>query len=122
MIHPREYALLEEVLQLSAQELAKHGGGILMAVRLQVGAAALILPDQLLSCWKTLVEGTEFRHVRLKLEPVPLILCCPLCRTKYQPPENDWTCPGCHSDRTEISGGNQVVVKEINVLSGYGLA
>jgi hydrogenase nickel incorporation protein HypA/HybF len=122
MIHPREFALLQEVLQLSAQELANHDGGLLMAVRLQVGAAALILPDQLLSCWKTLVEGTEFSHVRLELEHVPLTLRCLLCRMKFQPPEDDWSCPGCHSARTEISGGNQVVVKEINVLYGYGLA
>jgi hydrogenase nickel incorporation protein HypA/HybF len=122
MIHPREFALLQEVLQLSAQELAHHVGGLLMAVRLQVGAAALILPDQLLSCWKTLVAGTEFSHVRLELGKVPLTLRCLLCRKKFQPPENDWSCPGCHSDRTEISGGNQVVVKEINILSGYGLA
>lgn len=93
-----------------------------MAVRLQVGAAALVLPDQLLSCWKTLVEGTEFSHVRLELEKVPLTLRCLLCRKKFQPPENDWSCPGCHSARTEISGGNQVVVKEINVLYGFGLA
>jgi hydrogenase nickel incorporation protein HypA/HybF len=119
MIHPREFALLQEVLQLSAQELAHHDGAILMAVHLQVGAAALILPEQLLSCWKTLVAGTEFSHVRLELEHVPLTLRCLLCRKKFQPPENDWSCPGCNSARTEISGGDQVVVKEIQVLDGY---
>jgi hydrogenase nickel insertion protein HypA len=122
MIHPREFAIVQEVLQISTQELAKHNGDILVAVRLQVGAAALILPDQLLSCWKTLVEGTEFSHVRLELESVALTLRCLLCQKDFQPYDNDWSCLWCGSARTEITAGKQVKIKEINVVSGSGVA
>ena len=100
------------------EEIAKENNITKVAsVTLEFGEVSGIVPEYLSDCWnwfakKTpLIEGAE-----LKSEIIPAITWCDDCKTTYPTVKYGKQCPNCGSGKTWLQQGNEMNIKEIEVM------
>ena len=100
------------------EEIAKENNITKAAsVTLEFGEVSGIVPEYLSDCWNwfakqtPLIEGAE-----LKSEIIPAITWCDDCKTTYPTVKYGKQCPNCGSGKTWLQQGNEMNVKEIEVM------
>ena len=87
------------------------------SVTLQIGEVSAVIPYYLTDCWewarkkRPLLEECE-----MKVEVIPGISYCEDCDSDYPTVEYGKTCPHCGSGSTYLKTGNEINIKEIEVL------
>lgn len=93
-----EMAIAQSLLELAEREAAAKGCGRLLAVRVEIGVLAGIMPEALSFCVEALVKGSAHEGMRLELVRTPFRLRCPLCGNIREGEESDALgepCPQC---------------------------
>ena len=86
-------------------------------VTLEFGEVSGIVPEYLIDCWnwyakKTpLIEGSELRCLT-----IPAVTWCNNCKKIYPTFKHGKTCPYCGSGETGLKQGNEMNIKEIEVI------
>lgn len=86
-------------------------------VTLQLGEVSGVIPSYLQDAWtwacrrEPLMDGCE-----LVVEELPAVTLCEDCGAEYGTVAHGRTCPVCGSERTYLLRGNEVTIKEIEVV------
>ena len=89
----------------------------IQSVTIEIGEVSAVIPHYLTDCWewaikkKPLLAGCE-----MKVEILPAVTWCDDCAQEYKTVQHGRTCPFCGSERTWLLKGNELNIKEIEVI------
>ncbi|MBC7356080.1 MAG: hydrogenase maturation nickel metallochaperone HypA [Desulfomicrobiaceae bacterium] len=96
-----ELSLVEGILAIVREEMAKHGLTRLVRVRVKHGELSAVVPEALETAFEVLTVGTDLAGACLETEMVPLRVHCRQCGEEFSPPEEErflMPCPACGTE------------------------
>ena len=87
------------------------------SVTLEIGEVSTAVPELVEDCWNYAVKKeTVLKDAKLKIEVLPAVTYCEDCKQEYPTVQYGKTCPHCGSPNTFLLKGNEVNIKEMEVL------
>jgi len=104
-----ELSIVQSLLALIEDEMAKHGKEKLVTVKVRHGRLASVVPEAMDMGFTVLTEGTRLEGAALVMEETPVVLRCRACSREFTPenPSSAFApCPGCGEElgHTVLSG------------------
>jgi hydrogenase nickel incorporation protein HypA/HybF len=110
-----ELGIAQNILQIVQQSIPEASGSGVRSIRIRVGQLSGVVPDSLDFCFSAIINDTEMKHAKLKIEQVPLTFECKNCRQQFQVSEMEFICPACKSSNLELITGRELEVVEIEL-------
>jgi hydrogenase nickel incorporation protein HypA/HybF len=103
----------------SVEQVAKENNLTDVAsVTMEIGEVSTVIPDYLKDCWKWAIKKSDLlSKADLIMETIPAVTFCEGCEKTYETVEYGKICPHCGSERTYLLRGNEINIKEIEVVS-----
>jgi hydrogenase nickel incorporation protein HypA/HybF len=111
-----ELALCESVVQIVEDQARASRFTRVLSVRLEVGALACVEPDAMRFNFEVVSRGTVAEGARLDILSVPAQAWCPTCERRVEVSQLFAPCPVCDSDIWAATGGDELRVKELEVI------
>jgi hydrogenase nickel incorporation protein HypA/HybF len=108
-----EMSIVESMLGIIKDEMARHQVSRLMAVHLVVGELTAVVPEALTFCFELYIKETPLQGARLEIEPQPLSGRCKKCKEEFRIEEMNFRCPQCQNPDVEILTGRELYIKDI---------
>ncbi len=110
-----EMSLCEGVLQVLQTESARKGFSKVKAVWLEIGELASVEPDAMLFSFDVVTRNTLADSARLNIIHVPGSAWCMQCSKTINVKQRFDECPDCGSYQLQITGGEEMRIKELEV-------
>jgi hydrogenase nickel incorporation protein HypA/HybF len=110
-----EMALTESLVDLIEDEGRKQGFKHVRMVRLEIGALGSIDPDAIRFCFDIVTQGAITEGARLEIMSVPGDGWCFDCAKQVAMFERFGPCPECGGRHVQVTGGDDMRVKELEV-------
>ncbi len=110
-----EMSLVEGVLQLIEEAASKDSFTKVTAVWLEIGQLSAVEPNAMAFCFDAVMRGTVAEGARLEIISVPGQALCKACGAIVALVELVGTCPQCGGVDLQITAGNRMRVKELEV-------
>jgi len=89
----------------------------IQSVTVEVGEVSAVIPDYLTDCWAWAAKKRPLlAECRMKVEILPAVTYCDGCGQEYGTVAHGRICPNCGSERTWLLRGNELNIKEIEVI------
>jgi hydrogenase nickel incorporation protein HypA/HybF len=110
-----ELSIATSIVDL-AQEEAENRGVSIVAIHLKLGVLSGVAEDALMNAYEFATAGTALEGSRLVIDPVPIVVFCPICRERRILP-SIWLfqCPQCGTPTTEILEGKELQVTALEI-------
>jgi hydrogenase nickel incorporation protein HypA/HybF len=104
-----ELSIVQSLLALIEDEMAKHGKEKLLTVKVRHGRLASVVPEAMEMGFEALTMDTRLAGARLVMEETPVVLRCRSCGREFSPetPSAAFApCPACGEElgHTVLSG------------------
>ncbi len=110
-----EMSLIEGVLRvLEEQAVLRHFTKV-KTVWLEIGELSAVDPESLLFCFNAIRAGTLAEDALLEIVRLPGIAFCTDCAKQVNVAERYACCPECGGERLQVSGGDEMRIKELEV-------
>lgn len=87
------------------------------SVTIEIGEVSTAIPYYVEDCWNWAVKKeTVLKDAKLKIETIPAVTFCEDCKGEYPTVQYGKTCPYCSSGNTFLLAGNEINIKEIEVV------
>jgi hydrogenase nickel incorporation protein HypA/HybF len=110
-----ELSIAQNILEIVRQHVPEQDWGLLRSVRLRIGSQAGVVTESLRFGWEALTADGPLASSRLEVQTVPFTLRCLACGRTSAPAEGVALCAECGSPRTEILGGTELQVVELEL-------
>jgi hydrogenase nickel incorporation protein HypA/HybF len=110
-----ELALAESMLAIAEQAARRSGADRILAVRLEIGALSHVEPEALHFCFDAVTRGSLAEHARLEIVTTPGEAWCMPCAATVPLSALGQPCPACGSYQLNVTHGDAMRVKEIEV-------
>jgi hydrogenase nickel incorporation protein HypA/HybF len=104
-------ALVDQAQDIAKQNNARQVTAIIVAV----GALSGVDHESLKFVFPMAAEGTVAEKANLIVETVPAQVLCHACNQTSNPDLPSFVCPKCGSDKIEITGGRELILKSVDV-------
>ena len=89
----------------------------IQSVTIEVGEVSTVIPHYLTDCWAWAIKKRPLlTDCRMKVEILPAVSYCEGCGTEYGTVAHGRICPNCGSEKTWLLKGNELNIKEIEVI------
>lgn len=107
------FYIIKDVKEAAMENLPCH----VSKVVLNIGEVSTVIPDYLSDCWKWASAKEEImKDARLEICTIKAINHCNDCGADYPAMDHGRTCPHCGSGNTVLLQGNEVEIKEIEII------
>lgn len=107
--------VLDQVEKVAEQNDVKK----VTKLTLEVGEVSSVVPDLFKDCFEWAKKRTErLKECLLDLVVLQAITYCRACDSTYSTTEYGKKCPSCGSEDTYLVTGNEIKIKDIEVVSG----
>ncbi|MCP3460492.1 hydrogenase maturation nickel metallochaperone HypA [Bradyrhizobium sp. CCGUVB23] len=110
-----EMALCEGIIGIVEEEARKHSFSRVKVVFLEIGALSHAAPEAMTFCFEAVAARTIARGARLEIVETPAIAWCVACSTSIEIRHRYGPCPSCGSHQLQVTGGEEMRVKELEV-------
>ena len=110
-----EMSLAENVLQIIEDAARTQNFQRVRTVVLEIGALAAVEPDAMRFCFDAVTRGSIAEGARLEILDKPGEGWCAECNKTVLLQEQYGFCPECGGAHVEITGGNEMRVKDLEV-------
>ncbi len=110
-----EMSLTEGILQLIEDAAREQAFSKVSAVWLEIGQLAGVEVEALRFCFDAVTRGSMAEGARLEIISVSGIGWCMDCSESVHLKEVYGECPRCGHHRVQVTGGNEMRVKELEV-------
>lgn len=110
-----EMSLTESVLQILQDNAKNKGFERVKRVRLEIGELAGVEIEAMRFCFDVVMKGTLADQARLEIIQIPGQAWCGSCGKSVQVSQRFEPCPVCGGFQLQITGGEQMLVKELEV-------
>ena len=111
-----EMSLCESVLQILEDSARAQGFSSVKRVWLEIGVLSCVEPEAMRFSFGVVTRGSLAEKARLEIERVPATARCLSCLQDVTIHQYGDLCPACGSSDLQISGGDQLRVKELEVV------
>lgn len=110
-----EMSLTEGVLQILQDHAKSNGFERVKTVWLEIGALSGVEIEAIRFCFNVVMQGTLADGAKLEIVHMPGEAWCMPCGKSVTVKERFEPCPDCGSFQLQITGGDQMQVKELEV-------
>lgn len=110
-----EMALTNGVLRILEDQAKAHGFARIRTVWLEVGALSHAEPEALRFCFEATIPGTVAEGAALEIVRPAGQAWCMDCSETVEIPERIAPCPRCGGHKLQVTGGEELRVKELEV-------
>lgn len=110
-----ELGIAASVLQEAQQEAQRHPGTRLRKVKVRVGELSGVNPEALSFSFEVLVRDAGLEPVELEIESCHRRQRCPACQQTFTVAGYDLRCPGCGTEETEFTGGDELELASLEM-------
>ncbi len=111
-----ELSIALSMIEQLEVEAARHQGEV-STVYLRLGVLSGVDAQALQFAYELACAGTILAGSHLGIEPVPLTVYCPRCRTTRHPEPQQMGCPHCPSVMQEILAGRELEIRALEMSS-----
>ncbi|HEY6094134.1 MAG TPA: hydrogenase maturation nickel metallochaperone HypA [Gallionellaceae bacterium] len=108
-------SLAESVLQIIEETARVQPFSRVRSVVLEVGALSAVEPEAMAFCFDAVTRGSLAEGARLEIVEIPGTGWCMQCGKNVTLRERYGLCPECGDPRVEITGGNEMRVRDMEV-------
>lgn len=107
------FYIIKDVKEAAMENLPCH----VSKVVLNIGEVSTVIPGYLEDCWKWAAAKEEImKDALLEICTIKAINHCNACGADYSAMDHGRTCPHCASPDTVLLQGNEVEIKEIEII------
>ncbi len=110
-----EMSLAEGVLGVVQEAARAHAPCTVRLVRLEIGALAAVENGALRFAFEVVKRGSVAHSAQLDIVQLPGAAWCMQCCRSVHIDERGEPCPGCGSYQLQVTGGDQMRVKELEL-------
>lgn len=110
-----EMSLAEGIVQIVEDATRVEGGTQVKAVWLEIGSLACVEKEALRFCFEVVTRDTVAQGARLEIIETPGQGWCMKCEGNVAVAAQYEPCPVCGSYQIQITGGNEMRVKELEI-------
>ena len=110
-----ELSVTESILEIALRHAEQANATQITDLYLVIGQLASIVDDSVSFYWDMISADTIAQGAKLHFRRIPTEMQCRECGTKYQPSEDDFTCPACSSAKIKIVSGEEFFLEAIHV-------
>ncbi|HYQ72359.1 MAG TPA: hydrogenase maturation nickel metallochaperone HypA [Gammaproteobacteria bacterium] len=110
-----ELALCESVLQILEDNARKQGFRRVKSVWLEIGALSGVEVEAMRFGFDVVIKGTLAEDASLQITEPPGEAWCMQCARTVQVTQRFDACPECGSYQLQVTGGDQMRIKELEV-------
>jgi len=110
-----EMSLAEGVLQLMEDAAASQGFSKVKTVWLEIGRLAGVEPEALRFCFDVVTRDSLADGAKLEIIEIPGQGWCMQCSDNVEVAALFGACPQCGSHQIQVTGGNEMRVRELEV-------
>ena len=108
-----EMSIAESVLGIVTDTARRAGLARVNAVRLEIGALAAVEVHSLRFCFDSVTRGSVADGAELEIDELPGAAWCFACNGPVTIAARTDDCPACGGARLQVTGGEQMRVKDI---------
>lgn len=108
-------ALAESVVQIVEAQAKAAGATKVLMVRLEIGALSHVEPDAIAFCFDAVTAQGRAAGAKLEIDRIPGRGWCHDCMAEVEVAALGEPCPTCGGYKLQVSGGQDLRVKEIEV-------
>ena len=110
-----ELSIAENILSIVERYVPESERRLVRTVKVSVGAQAGIVPDSLQFSFEAIISESTLAGATLTIETVPFTIRCRSCGRGSTPEDGTLTCSQCGSMDTEVTGGTEMRVIEVEL-------
>jgi hydrogenase nickel incorporation protein HypA/HybF len=110
-----EMSLAEGIVQLIDDSAAKNQFQRVKTVWLEIGPLAAVEPEALRFCFDVATRGTLAENAKLDIITTAASAWCFSCGETVTISERNGVCPNCGSYQVQVTGGDELRIKELEV-------
>ena len=110
-----EMALTESLVEMIEEEGRKQGFVRVKRVRIEIGALGHVEPQAMAFCFTAVTRGTIVEDAALDIAVTPGQGWCFACETTTPLSERFGACAHCGGRQVQMTGGDELRVKELEV-------
>lgn len=104
-----ELGIALSIIEGAEEEIARQGGGQVIAVHLRLGPLSGVVADALLFSYRLASEGTPLEGSSLVIKTIPIRVLCEVCREERDPlSDQHLHCAICRSERCSVVSGDEL--------------
>lgn len=89
----------------------------IQSVTVEVGEVSTVIPHYLTDCWKWAAQKKPLLlDCEMKIDILKAVTWCDNCQQEYETVIHGKICPYCGSEKTWLLRGNELNIKEIEVI------
>ena len=111
-----ELSICQSLIGIIVDESARQAFSAVKRVRVEVGCLAAIEPRALMFAFDVAAAGTVCEGAILDIVSLPGTAWCFDCGESQEITERFAACPGCGGARLQVSGGEDLRIKDLEVL------
>lgn len=110
-----EMAICESIVQALEEQAAVHAYSTVRAVRLEIGPMSCVEPEALRFSFDACARGTIADRARLDIIETKGTAWCFACSESVPVGRRSDPCPECGSHQIEVTGGDELRIKDMEV-------
>lgn len=110
-----EMSICMSVVAALEEQAKVHSYTRVKAVWLEIGPLAGVEPESLIFCFDAATRGTLAENAKLEIVYTPLVAWCMSCSKNVNLANRLDTCPDCGGGELQITGGNELRIKSMEV-------
>ncbi|MBI1763007.1 MAG: hydrogenase maturation nickel metallochaperone HypA [Acidobacteria bacterium] len=111
-----ELSIAVSMVEMAAEEAARHGGVRVKAIHLKLGPLSGVVKEALLFSYDVACEGTPLAGSRLVVEEMPVVVYCNVCRAERPLASIQYfCCPICDTATPEVRCGKELEVVALEI-------
>jgi len=111
-----EISLCESLLKVIEDSASKQNFSQVKTVWLELGRFSCVEPDAMRFSFDVVMKGTLVDGAKLELLELPARVWCQICLKDVEIQQRYDACPCCGDYRLQISGGEEMRIKELEVM------
>jgi len=110
-----EFSIVQNLIDLVEKFASKNGADRVSKVVVSVGVLSGVEPHLLELAFETFKEGTVAEKAKIVIEVEKLKVRCFDCEQILEKEEPNAICPLCGSLNTEVEGGDELILKSLEL-------
>jgi len=110
-----EMSLMQSVVSILEEEAARQNFTQVKAVWLEIGKLSHVEPEALRFCFDVVIKDTVADGARLEIVEIPGQAWCMNCSKPVEVAERFDACPDCGGYQLQMTGGDEMRIKELEV-------
>ena len=110
-----ELSVAQSILSLVESYVPEPDRGLVRTIKLRVGTQAGIVLDSLRFSFEAITADSPMTGATLDIEVIPFSIRCRACGLSSSPDDGLLLCPNCGSGDTEVTGGTEMRVVELEL-------